>query len=121
MTGSPRDEVLAAIGAEMTTTWRQWLDHFDPSDEERRLARAFAVFALGGSVVEPAERKSALSMTATDLSAVHMTGGAAHELLNMWPAWSSWPNRSMADQLKVADPDTLLRVRRLVEQIDGRL
>ena len=117
----PRDEVLAAIGASLTVAWRQWLDHFEPSDEERRLARAFAVFALGGSVVETAERKSALSMNATDLSAVHMTGGAAHELLDMWPSWSSSPRRTVADQLKIADRDTLLRVRRLIEQLDGRL
>ena len=115
-----RDEAIGGVLGDLAEALRASKDLWDVTPQEEQAINALVGCALLAGEPVPV-RRDALSLTLTDLSGLCIVGGAAHALIDLFPDWPSWPNRTVADQLKVANADTMRRVQSLLANIDGRI
>ena len=111
VTADPRDRVIARVLLDVTQALRQSKISNEITEGEEQIVNSMIVSALGPPVVD------ARSLSYRQFEAIRNRGRAADAIIEMFPDWASWPDKSLSDQLKVVDEERVVRVYGLLARL----
>ena len=114
----PRDEIVGRVLADVSDTLARAWALYDVSDAERDLVCKMLATAFLPSPVATSKDKDPLDMDLRDLYAIKARGRAAAALEEMFPTWTSWPSKPVADWLKVSSEARVIKARAWLRDLE---